>query len=193
MHTIGAALPGDSKIRRDIDRTLEQAESVLVNGRDEVQGLRDAMPVALDAALEEIGRSVKNTFGQPSLEVKIEGVPRQLIDGVAYEMIAIAREAIYNAGSHAGADRLTAQVIYAKRWFTLAVSDNGRGTPPEVLRAGGKEGHWGLAGMRERAKRSGGTLAIDSSAGSGTTVTLRLPARAAYKRNRRLWYWQRDR
>jgi signal transduction histidine kinase/ligand-binding sensor domain-containing protein len=193
MHTIGATLPGDSTTRRDIDRTLEQAESVLVNGRDEVQGLRDAMPVALDVALAEIGRSMQNTFGQPSLEVKIEGVPRQLINGVAYEMIAIAREAIYNAGSHAGADRLTAQIVYAKHWFTLAVSDNGRGIPPELLRAGCKEGHWGLAGMRERAKRSGGTLAIDSSAGNGTTVTLRLPARAAYKRNRRLWYWQRDR
>jgi len=187
LHVIGLSLPAESKVRGDIDHTLEQAEKALVEGRDEVQGLRDNRHVELDAALEEIGRSAGRTYGQAQLHVDIEGDRRPLTDGLAHEILAIAREAITNASRHAAADRLTAQVNYAKHCFTLTVRDNGKGISAMILQAGGKEGHWGIAGMRERAQRAGGTLRIESCAGGGTAVTLRLPARAAYKRNRRLW------
>ncbi|WP_395400743.1 triple tyrosine motif-containing protein [Pseudoduganella sp. UC29_106] len=186
LHVIGLNLPVESKARHDIDHTLEQAEKALVEGRDEVQGLRDGKQVDLGSALEEIGRSAGRTYCQAQLRVDIEGEPRSLTDGLAHEILAIASEAITNACRHAAADGVTAQVIYAKHCFTLAVRDDGRGIPPMILHAGGKEGHWGMAGMRERAQRVGGTLRIESGAGS-TAVTLQVPARAAYKRNRRLW------
>ncbi|WP_374015185.1 ATP-binding protein [Massilia sp. BJB1822] len=190
VHAIGLSLPPDSRARRDIDHTLEQAESTLIEGRDEVRDLRDDKPVELAAALEDIGRLAGRTYGHAALQVSTEGKSRPLAEGVAYEILAIAREAIYNASKHAEADRLTAQLVFGARRFTLVVRDNGRGISPQILQAGAKEGHWGMAGMRERAQRSGGTLAIESIPGGGTSVTLRLPARDAYKRRPRPWPWQ---
>ena len=52
--------------------------------------------------------------------------------------------------------------------------DDGRGIDPQVVR-GGSDGHWGITGMRERAKRIGATLKIRSRADAGTEVELRVP------------------
>jgi signal transduction histidine kinase len=58
--------------------------------------------------------------------------------------------------------------------------DDGKGIDPAVLSGQGREGHFGLAGMRERAIAIGGKLVIWSEAGAGTEVELRIPAAAAY-------------
>jgi signal transduction histidine kinase len=60
------------------------------------------------------------------------------------------------------------------------VRDDGKGIDPEVLKAGGRDGHWGLPGMRERADRFGGKLEFWSEAGAGTEAVLTVPAAAAY-------------
>jgi len=61
------------------------------------------------------------------------------------------------------------------------VRDNGRGIPASVLAQGGAPGHWGLAGMRERAERIRGLLEIWSRDGAGTEVQLRIGASLAYR------------
>ena len=60
------------------------------------------------------------------------------------------------------------------------VHDNGCGIDPQVLREG-REGHWGLAGMRERAARIGGQLKISSNANHGTEVLLSIPRSVAFR------------
>ena len=60
---------------------------------------------------------------------------------------------------------------------------------PDVLDRGGREGHWGLAGMRERAARIGARLDIASGPGEGTRVEVQVPAAVAY-RPRTAW-WRR--
>ena len=70
------------------------------------------------------------------------------------------------------------ELTYA-RDLTLRVSDNGVGIDPAVAR-GGREGHFGLQGMRERASRIGATLSVDSSAGSGTEIKLLVPGRVVF-------------
>jgi len=62
----------------------------------------------------------------------------------------------------------------------MRVRDNGVGIEPQVLRSG-REGHWGLAGMRERADRIGGLLEISSSATIGTEVQLSIPGGIAFQ------------
>ena len=71
-------------------------------------------------------------------------------------------------------------IVYGKRQFLLRVRDDGRGIDPEVLSEQGRAGHWGLAGMRERAELIGGYLEIRSQQASGTEVELRIPASIAY-------------
>ncbi|MCF5936122.1 hypothetical protein L2223_26415, partial [Xanthomonas perforans] len=61
------------------------------------------------------------------------------------------------------------------------ISDDGRGITTDVLAAGMRLGHWGLAGMRERAARIGATLAFRNGVATGTEVELHVPAKIAYR------------
>jgi signal transduction histidine kinase len=62
----------------------------------------------------------------------------------------------------------------------MRIRDNGCGIDPHVLQAG-RDGHWGLLGMRERATRIGGRLEISSSANAGTEVQLSIPNGIAFQ------------
>ena len=86
------------------------------------------------------------------------------------EVYRIAYEAIRNAYAHSGAKDLWIEIEY-KRRFHLEIRDNGSGVKEEILRAG-KPGHFGLAGMRERALFLGGELTISSSSQNGTRISL---------------------
>ncbi|HET6899724.1 MAG TPA: hypothetical protein VFK70_15315 [Vicinamibacteria bacterium] len=63
----------------------------------------------------------------------------------------------------------------------MRVRDDGRGLDPGIVELGGREGHWGLQGMRERAQRIGAQLQFWSGRGTGTEVELTVPAAAAYR------------
>ncbi len=55
---------------------------------------------------------------------------------------------------------------------------------PAVLRQEHIPGHWGLRGIRERAKLIGGTFEVWSQLGSGTEAELTIPAASAYAKPR---------
>ncbi|HEV2814635.1 MAG TPA: ATP-binding protein, partial [Solirubrobacteraceae bacterium] len=93
------------------------------------------------------------------------------------ELLRILDEALENAGRHAGATRLGVSLRREGEEVVLAVRDDGRGfdAPRED---DAPAGHFGLVGMRERARFAGGDVAVDSRPGAGCTVVLRLPAAA---------------
>jgi signal transduction histidine kinase len=70
-------------------------------------------------------------------------------------------------------------LTYARTWFRCVVRDNGRGIAAEVLQRG-REGHWGLTGMRERAQRVGAQVEVRSGADGGTEIEFRIKGRLAY-------------
>jgi signal transduction histidine kinase len=81
-----------------------------------------------------------------------------------------------NAIRHASADLVRITVRFDRRLVSLSVRDNGRGfdaslVDPLVVP------HYGLLGMRERVERLGGTFALDSQPGHGTTVDVSVPLR----------------
>jgi len=75
---------------------------------------------------------------------------------------------------------LTVELTYAQD-LTLHVIDDGAGIEAGVVEAG-KDGHFGLQGMRERAARIGGTLTLESAPGAGTEIKLAVPGRIIYRR-----------
>ena len=77
--------------------------------------------------------------------------------------------------------------------MTVRIRDDGKGISPEVLEAQGRAGHWGLQGMRERARTIGGELELWSRPQSGTEVQLRIPAASAYEAPRARARWFRFR
>jgi signal transduction histidine kinase len=98
-----------------------------------------------------------------------------------------------NAHRHANAGKIEAEIAYGDDALTLRIRDDGKGIDGEVLREG-RPGHFGLLGMRERAKRLRAHLRIWSRPGAGTEVELRIPAAIAYRQPaRRSWrpWWRR--
>jgi signal transduction histidine kinase len=71
-------------------------------------------------------------------------------------------------------------IHYDERELRLRVRDDGKGISAQLLSNKGRSGHWGLQGMRERAKLVGGRLEIWSELDSGTEIELRIPASIAY-------------
>ena len=114
------------------------------------------------------------------MRVLVEGKPRELNPVMRDEVYRIAREALRNAFQHAQAQKIEAEIEYGDKAFSLRVRDDGGGIDPAVLREGRRTGHWGLPGMRERAKELGGDLHVWTESGAGTEVSLSVPAAAAY-------------
>jgi signal transduction histidine kinase len=100
---------------------------------------------------------------------------------------AIGSEAIRNALAHAHSAQLIVTLAY-ERDLIVRVQDNGVGIDPTIL-SGGKDGHFGLRGMRERAARIGAKLTIMSAIGTGTDVTLVVRRSIASKNGLPLRRW----
>jgi signal transduction histidine kinase len=99
--------------------------------------------------------------------VLVEGSPRNLHPILRDELYCIAREALRNAFHHANAQHIEAEIAYGAAQLRLRIRDDGSGIDPEVLYHGFREGHWGLPGMYERAKRIGAQLGVWSKPGAG--------------------------
>jgi signal transduction histidine kinase len=171
-----------------LERTIEQARGAIAEGRDAVKGLRSSTVVANDLAraITSFGEGqAANQLEQncPAFRVEVEGESRDLPPLVRDEVYRIAVEALRNAFSHAHARRIDVVVSYDSRQLRLRVRDNGKGIDPAVLKAGGRDGHHGLPGIKERAEVAGGKLAAWSKLNSGTEIELTIPAAIAYRKS----------
>jgi signal transduction histidine kinase/ligand-binding sensor domain-containing protein len=178
--------PADA--RAALENAIDQARQAIVEGRDAVQGLRSSAIATNDiavaiATLAETLSTDDGSQGQPVFHVHVEGTPRDLPPIVHDEVYRIAGEALRNAFRHARASRIEVEIRYDQRRFRLRVRDDGEGIDAEA--AGGRtyNGHYGMAGMHERAKLVGGTLAVWSELDSGTEAELTIPASVAYTKS----------
>jgi signal transduction histidine kinase len=111
--------------------------------------------------------------------VVVQGPPRDLHPILQDEIYAIAREAVRNAFRHAQARNIEADITYSGSSFKLHIRDDGKGIDSSVI-AQGRAGHYGVQGMRERARRIGGQLHVWSRNGAGTEIDLSIPGSIAY-------------
>ena len=175
--------------KEKLGSAIEQAAEAITEGRDAVQGLRDSTIQTNDLALAISNRgeelAADSTGNRPEFRVAVEGHSRDLHPILRDEVYKIAAEALRNAFLHANAKRVEVEVRYDNERFQLRVRDDGKGIDAAILSQQGKEGHFGLRGMRERASIIGGKLTVWSEVDAGTEVELRLPADIAYISARR--------
>lgn len=185
MHVLMGKLPDDSAMRAEVGGVLAQAEAVIEEGRERVRQLRvpGVRHGCLLQALGDAGRELAAASGVAFVQ-EVTGAARELDPEVEDELFTIGREALSNAFHHAGASRVTLALDYSAERLRLEVRDDGRGIAPEILARGAREGHWGLPGMRERARLAGGDLDIDSTP-VGTVVSVCIPVTTAYQGMRR--------
>ena len=82
---------------------------------------------------------------------------------------------------HSVAGGIDVEIVYGPSQFGLRVRDNGRGIDPAILEKGGRANHFGLQGMRERARRIGARFDLKSRPGGGTEMEISVPASTAYR------------
>jgi signal transduction histidine kinase len=171
-----------------MEQALERADQVLAEGRDQVYDLRKStqassdLPQALQALARELAKSADNT----EFRVTVEGTPRKLHPVVREETYRIGAEALTNAVRHAVAAHIDTEISYSRKSVTLRVVDDGRGFDVDLLNEGAPRGHFGLAGMRERARRIEARFEVSTRTGYGSAVEIRVPASIAYRVGRRL-------
>lgn len=195
LQTISNELPtGGTK--QKLDGAIDQAAQAIVEGRDAVQGLRASTVEGNDLALaiRTLGQELSATASgrrRPRFGVQVEGTPHNLHPIVRDEVYRIAGEALRNAFRHADAQRIEAEIRYDDRELRVRVRDDGKGIDPQHLTDEGRGGHFGLRGMRERAKLIGGNLTVWSELDSGAEVELSIPGEHAYAtgpERRRFWF-----
>ncbi|MGH9604362.1 MAG: sensor histidine kinase, partial [Terracidiphilus sp.] len=163
-----------------LDMTREHVREGLADARQSIWALRteDSGERTLPARL----RRMAEQAGSEELESRFSvfGAYRPLPAATEREMLRVAQEAIHNVRKHAAARQLTVLLKYQAEAIVLEVRDDGRGgaaLDKTGTGTGTGAGHFGLTGMKERAAGIGGTLEIESAAGAGTAIRLRVPAR----------------
>jgi signal transduction histidine kinase/streptogramin lyase len=184
--------PADAK--EVLGSSIDQTAQAITEGREAVQGLRASTVESNDLAqaITTLGEQLAaeaSSATSVGLHVEVEGAPRNLHPIVRDEIYRIASEALRNACRHAEAQQIEVEFRYDERQFRLRVRDDGKGIDATFLASEGRTGHFGLHGMRERAKLMGGKLTVWTAAESGTEIELIVPAVRVYAASpRRSWF-----
>ncbi len=174
-------IAADATAKPLVQRVSQLLRQLIDESRHTVRRLR--LRRSEEENLERALTQISNDLAAPrkvKYQVVVEGTPRSLRPLVRDEIYRIGGEALANAFRHAGASAVETVLEYGRDHFRLLVRDDGQGIDPEVLKAG-REGHFGLSGLRERAAKIGARLKVRTAAGAGTEVDLLVPAVAAFE------------
>jgi signal transduction histidine kinase len=189
-------LQGMSAVALEIENIRGQIPASAADAARRLATVQDA----LTSSLEDTRRFVWNLREQPTASsdlglaltrlcgrltegkavacpVSVEGQPKHLSHDAQGTLFSVAQEAVTNALKHADPGRVEVSLTYGREVVTLVVADDGRGFVPASAQGPG-EGHFGLLGMRERARRVGAQLTVESQPGAGTRVQLTVPLSA---------------
>jgi signal transduction histidine kinase len=185
----GSRLVADSALKQSPDfarmrGALEQLSVWLgratEEGRAALSSLRTSATEKNDLA-EAFQRAIEECRINSSIEASftVAGEVSEMHPIVRDEVYRIGYEAIRNACVHSRATNLRVELAYADD-LILRVRDNGVGIAPSIVDEGKPE-HFGLQGMRERARRIMAKFTVNTSPGTGTEITLVVPGSIIYR------------
>jgi signal transduction histidine kinase len=167
--------------RQHLGQAQELVRQGLEDARKAIWELRSQSAENQDLAAQLAKMADRVTAGtEIRTEVRVNGAYRPLGKTVEDELMRIAQEAVTNAVRHAAPKRVAIQLRFTAKQVELSVEDNGRGFSGELPSM--QDGHFGIAGMKERAQQIGGTLTVNSRSGEGTRVCVEVTAIEENKR-----------
>lgn len=171
-----AGAPDLATARTHLDRASALARHSLGEARRSVHNLA---PVALEH--DGLPQALKGTVAEWSertgtrADFTVTGTTEHLHDELSATLLRIAQEALSNTARHADATRVGVTLTFLGDEVILDIRDDGRGFDPDTLPERSRAGGFGLAGMRARAERIAGCLAVESEPGRGTALSARVP------------------
>jgi signal transduction histidine kinase len=175
-------IPDHDPLKAMINGVLDRADEVLRDARLRVRNLRRRTTDEneLSNRLTRWGQELSKDHAA-DFSLAIAGEPKVLESTVQDEAYRIAGEALTNAFRHASASKIEVEMTYDSSALRIRVRDDGIGIDKAIV-SRGQPGHWGLPGMRERARNMRSELSIWSHDGAGTEVELVVPGAIAYPR-----------
>jgi signal transduction histidine kinase len=167
----------EPKVAGQLDRALELVDAGIVSIRNVTHDLRPSLldDLGLVPALRSLGAEFAERCGIP-VQLEAAETPPALTPEAELALFRSLQEALANVARHAGARSVRVRLATNGSGVTLTVSDDGRGFPGGVdLARLEREGHAGLAGMRERLVALGGRLELRSRPGGGVELVAWLP------------------
>ncbi len=178
LQVVAGEMPQGDTRRGRLESLLDEADSVLAQARDRVHDLRDLRADESDlvASLSALGTDLAHGTNI-RFSMRVGTALPALAPDIGTEAFFIAREALTNAFRHARARTIEVEIECVGRTLRVAVNDDGRGIDPQVIADGGRPGHWGMTGMRERAARIQARLDVRGRVHDGTQLLLEIPLR----------------
>jgi len=178
LFAVGMGLQATATVSRDpaiearVEDAVAEIDRVIRDLRNYIFGLRPGLLAdrQLDQALRQLTEDLQARTGVVAVD-EIDGIVAAKLASRAADVLQLAREALSNVGRHAGATTCRLSLQRNADRAILEVDDDGQGFD---LSASRREGQ-GLGNLEERATELGGTLAIESVPGEGTTVRVTLP------------------
>jgi signal transduction histidine kinase len=137
--------------------------------------IRRLVTVELDqrglvSALERLAEKFRTEHTLP-VDFSSSAGELNLTASAQHLLLRIAQEALYNIWKHAQAQRVQMRLLADDKQLELSIADDGVGFDPAQV----PPGHFGLDGMRARARVLGADFQIDSRAGQGTRIIVTMP------------------
>jgi signal transduction histidine kinase len=188
FQTVDEMLPArPMEAKKALEAALDRADQAITEGRDAITDIRTSalashdLEKSMTALMTRLSEEhAAGNGGLVTFRVLVEGAPRTVRPTLQDEIYRIARESVRNAFRHAQARLIETEITYGES-LRLRFRDDGKGVDPSVVKHGGRSGHWGLPGIRERATQIGAQLQVWSELGAGTEVELTIPGSIAYE------------
>jgi two-component system, NarL family, sensor kinase len=178
---LAARLELDEVRERNPDPALDMVYAAL---NETAAGLRSTVTALHPQVLAQLGltpgvRELLRQYegrGDFTIDAELEDVGRPASQALLYRA---ARELLANINKHAGASAVVIRMFRDGDRIVLRVADDGVGFQPSIVEQRVAEGHIGLASLQARFDSMGGAMAIDSTIGHGTVVTVTSPPEGA--------------
>ena len=153
---------------------LETSDAVRKIHTDLRPGLLDDLGII--AAISWFCRESEKLYSGLRIKKQIDIEEKAIPDSLKIVIFRILQEALHNVVKHAEASLMRVALTKADDQIDLLLEDNGHGFDMDrALSLKGLERGFGLISMKERAELSGGSLAIESAPGTGTTIRASWP------------------
>jgi signal transduction histidine kinase len=169
--------PSLTATKEQLQNLLERSDEYLIEARRAVWKLRSPSLEDLNDLSEALKKVSERAIQGSGIRLyfRTSGAARKLPEAVEDNLLRICEEGVANAAMHARPTKVEVVLEYTSNQLRLRVRDDGCGFDPGGL-DGAMDGHFGLMGIRDRAKSMGGSLTLNSKPGHGTEiiVTVRL-------------------
>lgn len=159
------------QVRQSIQSALTQTRATLEEARRSVLDLRAAPLEGRTLSQAVAALAASTTPDDPNITTEITGGAQPLPVRIEVGVYRIIQEALANIRHHARARHATIHLVINPELLTAIISDDGKGFNPDR----DLHGHYGLLGMRERARLLGGEAQVQSTRGRGTRIEIRIP------------------